>query len=85
MKVYNVHIKNVKVDDKKVYWTVVDDWGDGHSYDYRTNADGEGIWKWDDRRGEWKQTVGTCQFALHQKTISGIRKALHRWFDAFDV
>ena len=29
----------------------------------------------------YKQITGTCQFSLHQKTYSGVYKAIKRWFD----
>ena len=48
---------------------------------YRTNSDGEGLWKYNENTGEWKQIVGTCQFNLLQKTDSGKRKAIKRFFE----
>lgn len=45
---------------------------------YHTNKDGEGLWKGEDYM---KQIVGTCDFRLHQKTYSGIYKAIKKWFE----
>ena len=31
---------------------------------YRTNGEGEGLWRWNESRAEWQQIRGTCQFSL---------------------
>jgi len=48
-------------------------WADGMKRSYRTNGHGEGLWVFNAERGEWRQTVGTCQFAL-----PGDRRAARR-------
>lgn len=72
-------LKDMKVEGMMVYFTTVDDMDEVHKY--RTNREGEGLWKWHDRTQEWKQIAGTCQFSLRQKTRSGRWKAIKRYFE----
>lgn len=32
--------------------------------EYATNSEGEGLFCWDERRGQWAQILGTCQFSV---------------------
>ena len=41
---------------------------------YRTNGEGEGLWRWSDQRAEWQQTRGTCQFCLPENRRRAIQK-----------
>lgn len=61
----------------KVTFRVSDWYG---NYAYRTDSNGEGLWKLNESTGEWKQVVGTSQFHLTQKTDSGKRKAIKKLF-----
>lgn len=73
-------IKLMVTDLKKVYFQIVDEWSE--VAEYTTNYAGEGLWKWDGCTGRWRQIVGTCQFDLLQKTPSGKRRAIRRFFEA---
>ena len=76
-----MNINIIRVDGKSVLFRISDEFGNEA---YRTNAEGEGLWKLKDvARGarEWTQIVGTSQFHLLQKTDSGKRKAIRRFFD----
>ena len=70
-------ITNISKDGSRVFFTV-----DG--INYATNKNGCGIFREDEYGWFTNQTAGTCDFKLHQKTISGIRKALSRWFNNGD-
>lgn len=43
---------------------------------YATNNDGEGIFKYDDYRGDRKQLTGLCQFSIYGLTKSAARKKI---------
>ena len=75
-----VRIKNLRVHDKAVFWTVerMDYTGRIYGTDYRTNNAGEGLFI--DDGIENRQILGTAQFQLHQQTLSGMRKALLKHF-----
>lgn len=47
---------------------------------YATNKAGNGMFEEDEYGFFNKQTVGTCDFKSC-KTVSGMRRKLHRWFD----
>jgi hypothetical protein len=49
---------------------------------YRTNGQGEGLWRWMDRKAEWNQIRGTCQFRLPQNRRQA-RAALNRHLRTF--
>ena len=51
---------------------------------YRTNEAGEGLF-YDEPFWYTKQILGTCQFSLRQKTLSGIRKAINRYFETHEL
>lgn len=75
-------IKNLKVTESGIFWEVVcrDHWsGKDVSFAYRTNKHFEGLFLDCDL---WyaNQLQGTCDFQLKQKTLSGIRKALNKYF-----
>lgn len=76
-------IKNLVRDGNKVMWTIVyeDYAGQVKKIACTTNENGEGLflvkYGW-----ELHQINGTCQFSLTQKTISGVRSALNRYFDS---
>lgn len=63
--------------DGRVTFRVMDD--DNRAY--RTDSNGEGLWRLNESTGEWKQLVGTAQFHLRQKTDSGKRRAIKRFLD----
>lgn len=67
-------VKNVKVDEKMVKWTV--EYADGRTRDYRTNQYGDGVF--DITNGDCRQITGTCDFSLAGYSVSGIRKKLNR-------
>lgn len=75
-------IKNIRrdKDTKQVRFTVVSRtyYGEKIETDYMTNKSGNGLFIADDY---YKQITGTCQFSLHQKTYSGVYKAIKKWFD----
>lgn len=75
-----VRIKNLRVYDEAVFWTVetMDCTGMIYGTDYRTNNAGEGLFI--DDGIENRQILGTAQFQLHQQTLSGMRKALLKHF-----
>lgn len=75
-------ILNLHKDHDMVYWDVVyeEDGQVVNRIEYRTNKSGNGIWRWIPWQGVWNQTDGTCQFSLHQETMSGMRRALYRHF-----
>lgn len=73
-------LKDMKVEGLMVYFTTDDEFEGQH--EYRTNALGEGLWKWNEGTASWKQIAGTCQFSLHQKTRSGRWKAIKRYFES---
>ena len=64
-----------QMDDGRYYFRISDGYG---NYAYRTNKDGEGLWRLNESTGEWKQLTGTAQFHLHQRTDSGKRQAIRR-------
>ena len=67
-------ITNVRKDaDGRWTWEV-----DGKGY--ATNKAGNGIFAEDESGFYSRQTVGTCQFTAC-KTVSGMRRKLHNWFD----
>lgn len=77
-----IKIKNIHNDDiytKQVLFTVIiEDYnGKEISTDYMTNRCGDGLFIKNDY---YKQIAGTCQFDLHQKTHSGMYKAIRKWF-----
>ena len=76
---YEAKIRRVKLDadSRRVDWDVYDPWTEEETH-YHTNREGEGIWIGYDYT---KQTKGTCDFRLHQGTISGMRKALRKYFN----
>lgn len=69
-------ITNLRKDGAAVFWTVETD---GKKTRYRTNDTGAGLFLNTDY---WytHQKDGTVNFQLKQKTLSGIRKALYRYF-----
>lgn len=74
-------VKSIKInkDDKYVAFTIkyIDEFdGEIYEIDYHTNNAGEGLWIGDDYTD---QIIGTCDFALRQKTRSGMYKAIKRW------
>lgn len=74
-------IKNLRRENDTIYWTVVfENWGEPVECNYRTNEAGEGIFE-DAEFWYSKQRVGTCDFQLKQKTLSGIRKALNKYYE----
>ena len=76
-------IKNLVRYEKKVTWTIVyeDYAGQFKEIDCSTNTNGDGLFL---VKNGWElhQIEGTCQFSLTQKTISGVRSALNRYFDS---
>lgn len=75
-------IKNLKVEWKQVSWTIVRDTDFGKlKVSCFTNKAGEGIFHYINDGESVKQDVGTCDFELKQKTLSGIRKALYRHYN----
>jgi hypothetical protein len=44
--------------------------------EYRTSPDRTGLWVWDDARHDWRQIIGTGQFAA--RTASSFRRRLRR-------
>lgn len=73
--------KKIKIEirDKYVAFTIhYLDTFDGMEWvqKYHTNEAGEGVWTGDTYN---RQITGTCDFQLHQKTRSGIYKAIKRW------
>ena len=81
----NLKIKNLKVKGNQVFWTVqASHFGEIIERTYFTNENGEGIFE---EVGEGTldyhkhQLVGTCDFELKQKTVSGMRKALQRHYE----
>ena len=84
MKIFGVEtkIKNLKVEGKQVFWTIVRDTGFGKiEVSCFTNKAGEGIFHYVNDGESVKQDAGTCDFELKQKTVSGIRKALYRYYN----
>ncbi|MBQ5558254.1 MAG: hypothetical protein IIT46_00505 [Lachnospiraceae bacterium] len=81
-----VKIKNLKMDGKQVFWTVEkrcfhgDKMINCFNFDYFTNVNGEGIFEYN-YSNQVHQLVGTCDFELKQKTLSGMRKALYRYYN----
>jgi hypothetical protein len=75
-----MRVRHITVEDGRVYWMTESEY-DGELKEYRTNREGEGIWIWSARWNNWAQIAGTCQFSLHQKTRSGMYKAIKRYFD----
>ncbi len=78
-KMYSKKIRHLKRDAEtsRVDWDVYDPWDDTTTH-YHTNDSGEGLWiDWD----YMKQISGTCQFVLYQDTMSGVRKALIKYFN----
>lgn len=74
-------IKNLRREGNAVFWTVTEyEFGEYVETDYRTNEAGEGIFE-DTEFWYTKQKVGTCDFQLNQKTLSGIRKALNKYYE----
>ena len=71
-----IKITNLKKDGNAVFFTINDT---DRSTNYRTNQEGEGLFL---DKDFWyaHQIEGTAQFTLKQKTMSGIRKAIHRHF-----
>lgn len=67
----------IRQDENMVFFTITFINGDIESY--RTNYQAEGLWR-EQENGEWKQVLGTCQFSLPQKTVSGMRKAIKKHF-----
>lgn len=66
----------MKISIRKAKWTDrIDFTVDG--VPYHTNDSGSGLWYGDDYM---KQYLGTCDFSLCQKTYSGKRKAIERFF-----
>lgn len=71
----------IRNEGNMVFFTVLSD-------KYRTNKNGEGLWKWEKTGAwadhmpvyDWKQILGTCQFSLPQKTRGGKRAAIERYF-----
>lgn len=76
-------IKNLVRDGNKVMWTIVYEnyAGQVKKIACTTNGNGDGLFLvkhgW-----ELHQIDGTCQFSLTQKTISGVRSALNKYFDS---
>lgn len=77
-------IKNIHKEGNKVYFTVIERnyYGEEIETDYMTNNNGNGLFIADDY---YKQITGTCQFSLHQKTYSGVYKAIKKWFEAREI
>lgn len=80
-----VKIKNLSVaEGGQVFFTVIfhDKWEKPENWEvsYCTNQVGEGLF-FDEDFWYTKQIAGTCQFELHQKTASGMRKAIKRYFE----
>lgn len=44
---------------------------DGHTY--RTSGEGDGLWQYDPRSGDWHQIAGMCQFSLSRDRARAIR------------
>ena len=66
-------------DPRGYSWEIEDDVGNhGH---YTTNKFGEGLFIYDERDGSETQLSGTCQFQLTQKTDSGRRRYIKKWFE----
>ena len=74
----DIHINLLGTFDGKVTFRIIDE---DDNVAYRTNGNGEGLWKRNATTGEWKQIIGTSQFHLLQKTDSGKRKAIRRLFE----
>lgn len=77
-------IKNIHKEGNKVYFTVIERnyYGEVMETDYMTNKSGNGLFIADDY---YKQITGTCQFSLHQKTYSGVYKAIKKWFEDKEI
>ena len=61
------------------HWAIItyDEDGDrSDSQSSRTNGDGDGLWLWNDRQCDWRQTAGTCQYALPRNEIKALKRIL---------
>ena len=72
------HKDNAKISDNNYslgiyFWTY-----DGDRY--RTNKNGEGIWKKDTDRENWRQIAGLSQFSVLGKRRSDAWKKIRRYF-----
>jgi hypothetical protein len=56
------------------------EWDTKDGRTYRTNAEGEGLWRWMEQAGEYRQVQGTCQFALSEDRETALRElAVYRF------
>ena len=55
--------------------------GEPVSAEFRTNSRGDGLWEWRAGigDGEWKQTVGTCDFRLPRERPAAYRAIRRAW------
>lgn len=69
-------IKLLQRNGLRIDWIMID-CVTGEKIHYHTNKFGHGAWI---DEGYEKQILGTCDFRLNQKTFSGMRKAIHKYF-----
>ena len=50
--------------------------------EYRTNGEGEGLWRWMGNSAEWKQVRGTCEFGLPENKAKAIKALAKLGFSA---
>ena len=81
-------VKDIQMDGNWTRFTIVDQW-DGMEHTMETNRDGEGLfammptgaWYSDGSPVfEMKQLIGTSQFCARQKTKSGRRRYIQKFF-----
>lgn len=76
--VEKLHFPDGKILEESTFyysWEREDDFGTNRRY--KTFAHGDGLAVWAEGAGEWKQTLGTCQFSLPANRESA-RKRLNR-------
>jgi len=74
-------VLNSTYEGTKWTWTLEgsEDYNGDPRYIYHTNSAGEGMFRYDRKRGEDKQLEGICQF-FACRTASGMRRKLEKYF-----